>query len=147
MERQGLVERHEKGRRVCYCAVGETPRWNALRQVIREFADPVEVIEEALAGLEGLDAAFVFGSFARGDVRKDSDIDVMVVGRGFSVARLGRQAAEVSVLLGRPVEIRSYSREKLRKQLRAGNAVLRRILSGPKRWIGGDESRLRVIAA
>jgi hypothetical protein len=29
------------------------------------------------------------------------------------------------------------------RQLSSGNAVLRRILAGPKRWLIGDEDRLR----
>ena len=56
-------------------------------------------------------------------------------------------ASGCKVLLGRPVEIRSYTREKLQRQLGAGNAVLRRILAGPKQWIIGDEQRLGTVAA
>jgi predicted nucleotidyltransferase len=145
LEGRGLVERVEEGPRVLYRAQAH-PGWKALRQLIRDFADPAEVVEEAIAGVEGIEAAFVFGSFARGDAREDSDVDVMVVGDRVAEARLGRGAAEASVLLGRPVEIRTYTREKLQRQLGAGNAVLRRILAGPKRWVVGDEDRLGVAA-
>ena len=147
LEGRGLVERMEEGSRVRYRAAGAHPGWKAIRQLIREFADPAEVVEAALAGVEGIEAAFVFGSFARGDAREDSDVDVLVVGDRIAESRLGREAAEASVLLGRPVEIRAYTREKLERQLGTGNAVLRRILAGPKRWIVGDESRLRAAAA
>ena len=142
LERRGLVERVEKGSRVLYRAADAHPGWKALRQFIRDFAHPAEVVEEAIAGVEGVEAAFVFGSFARGDARDDSDVDVLVVGDQEAEVRLGREAAGASVLLGRPVEIRAYTREKLERQLGAGNAVLRRILAGPKRWIVGDESHL-----
>jgi predicted nucleotidyltransferase len=73
------------------------------------------VVEEAIAGVEGIEAAFVFGSFARGDARADSDVDVLVVGDSAAGARLGRKAAEASVLLGRPVEVRACTREKLQR--------------------------------
>ncbi|HEX8694388.1 MAG TPA: nucleotidyltransferase domain-containing protein [Longimicrobium sp.] len=147
LERRGLVERVAEGPRVLYRAAQAHPGWKALRQLIRDFADPAEVVEEAIAGVEGIEAAFVFGSFARGDAREDSDVDVMVVGDRVAEARLGRGAAEASVLLGRPVEVRTYTREKLERQLGAGNAVLRRILAGPKRWVVGDEDRLGTVAA
>ncbi|HKP74379.1 MAG TPA: nucleotidyltransferase domain-containing protein [Longimicrobiaceae bacterium] len=141
-----LVARGGEAGRVVYRAA-EIPAWDVLRQLIRHFAEPAEVVEEAIAGVEGIDAAFVYGSFARGDARPDSDVDVLVVGDVPSDAQLGRKAAEASLLLGRPVEVRAYSPEKLRRQMAAGNAVLQRILSGPKRWIVGDEARLSATAA
>ena len=147
LEGRGLVQRVEEGNRVLYRRAELHRGWIALRQLIRDFADPAEVVAEAIGGVDGVEAAFVFGSFARGDAREDSDVDVLVVGDRESEARLGREAAEASVLLGRPVEIRSYTREKLERQLGAENAVLRRILAGPKRWIVGDEAWLERIAA
>jgi predicted nucleotidyltransferase len=132
---------------VRYHAVATSAGWKVMRQVIREFAHPAEVVEEALAGVEGIEAAFVYGSFARGDARGDSDVDVLVVGDADAQARLGRQAAEASLLLGRPVEVRAYTREKLERQLGSGSAVLRRILAGPKRWIVGDERGLGTVPA
>ena len=147
LEGRGLVERMEEGGRVLYRAVETSAGWKGLRQLIRDFAHPAEVVEEALSGVDGIEAAFVFGSFARGDARDDSDVDVLVVADTAAQGRLGREAAEASVLLGRPVEIRSYTREKLQRQLGAGNAVLRRILAGPKQWIIGDEQRLGTVAA
>jgi predicted nucleotidyltransferase len=147
LEKRGLVTRSQERGRVLYRADEAHPAWSTLRRLIRDFADPAEVVEEAIAGIVGIEAAFVFGSFARGDARDDSDVDVLVVGDVASDAGLGREAAEASVLLGRPVEIRAYTPEKLKRQLAAGNAVLQRILAGPKRWIVGDEGRLARVAA
>ena len=146
LESRGLVQRVDDGGRALYRAVEEHPAWKTLRQLVRDFADPAEVVEEAISGIEGIDAAFVFGSFARGDAGEHSDVDVLVVGDLAADAALGRDAAEASVLLGRPVEIRSYTRERLLRQLGSGNAVLHRILAGPKRWIVGDEDSLRGLA-
>jgi len=147
LEGLGLVERTEAAGRVLYRAADGHPAWKTIRQLIRDFAEPGEVVEQAFAGIEGIDAAFVFGSFARGDERDDSDVDVLVVGDAASDAGLGREAAEASLLLGRPVEVRAYTRDKLRRQLEAGNAVLERILAGPKRWLVGDDTRLGALAA
>lgn len=146
LEERGLIERMESGSRVSYRATQAQPRWKTLREFIRAFADPAEVVEEALSSVEGIEAAFVYGSFARGDAREDSDVDVLVIGDADAQARVGREAAEASVLLGRPVEVRAYTREKLDRQIQAGSPVLGRILAGPKRWIIGDERGLGLAA-
>lgn len=145
LENHGLVEREETGGRVLYRAAESHPGWAGLRQLIRHFADPAEVVEEAIAGVEGVEAAFVYGSFARGDARDDSDVDLLVVGDEGVEMRLGWEVAEASVLLGRPVEVRTYTRDRLNRQLSAGNAVLRRIFAGPKRWIVGEDERLGTV--
>ena len=147
LEGRGLVKRIVARGRMLYRANDDDPAWKTLRQLVRDFADPAEVVEEAIAGIEGIEIAFVFGSFARGDARDDSDVDVLVVGDVAEDASLGRQAAEASVLLGRPVEVRSYTPARLERQLASGNAVLRRILDGPKRWLVGDEARLGMVVA
>lgn len=147
LESRGLVERIDDGGRALYRAAESHPAWKTLRQLVRDFADPAEVVQEAISGIEGIDAAFVFGSFARGDAGKHSDVDVLVVGQVEADAALGRKSAEASLLLGRPVEVRAYTPDRLQRSLNAGNAVLGRIMSGPKRWIVGDEDRLQALAA
>jgi len=146
LESRGLVRRIENDGRVLYRVDDDHRGWKTLRRLIRDFADPAEVVEAAIAGVEGIRLAFVFGSTARGDARGDSDVDVLVVGDLGRDSRLGHLAAEASMLLDRDVEIRTYTPEKLARQVAAGNAVLRRILDGPKRWIVGDDALLAEVA-
>ncbi len=140
LESLGLVERRREGRNVVFRAEEEHPGWHALREMVRQFADPAEVLASALARVDGVDAAFVFGSFARGDTRPDSDVDLFVVADEGARRDLGREATEASVLLGRPVEVTWYSRDKLRQRLASDNAFVRRVVDGPKRWVVPDHS-------
>jgi predicted nucleotidyltransferase len=146
LESRGLVRRIENDGRVLYRVDDDHRGWKSLRRLhhldrVGEVAD-----QAAIAGVEGIRLAFVFGSTARGDARGDSDVDVLVVGDLGPDSRLGHHAAEASMLLDRDVEIRTYTPEKLARQVAAGNAVLRRILDGPKRWIVGDDALLAEVA-
>jgi predicted nucleotidyltransferase len=140
LERLGLVERRREGRNVVVGADQDHPGWRALREMVRQFADPAEVLSGALAVVDGVEAAFVFGSFARGDTRPDSDVDLFVVAEESARRELGRETAEASVLLGRPVEVTLYSPDTLRRRLAGDNAFVRRVVEGPKRWVVSDRS-------
>jgi predicted nucleotidyltransferase len=144
LERLGVVERRAEGHRVAYALNERSPRWRALRQLIPQLADPVDVLRDALSDMPGIDAAFVFGSFARGDVREDSDVDVFVLGGEVAEDLLARRTLDAGVLLGREVNVVQLSRDELRRRMQTGSGFLGRVLAAPKRWLVGDEATLGV---
>jgi predicted nucleotidyltransferase len=123
------------------------PLWSALRQVVRNVADPTELLRDALADVPGIDAAFVYGSTARGDTRPDSDVDLFVVGALTDESGLAGRTMEVSAILEREVNVSRYSRAALKRRLDAGSPFLERVLAGPKRWVLGDSRRLSRLVA
>ena len=89
-EALGVVAREEQQGRVYYQAVADHPSWGAFRTLVRQHADPAEVVREALRDVPGIQAAFVFGSTVRGGARADSDVDVLIVEEGMPLAAIGR---------------------------------------------------------
>lgn len=75
LEAMGLVRRQREGRRVRYVRDAAHPQWRAIDSLVRAYA-PALVLRDALRGVPGVEAAFVFGSAARGETRPDSDIDL-----------------------------------------------------------------------
>ena len=142
LERLGVIDRRVEGNRVAYALNEGSPRWRALRQLVPELADPIDVIQDVLSDVPGVLAAFVFGSFARGDVREDSDIDVFVLGDDVPEDLLARRTLDAGVLLGREVNVVRMSRDSLRRRFQTGSGFLPRVLAGPKRWLVGDENTL-----
>src|SRR5687768_3988131 len=56
LETLGMVQREREGRLVRYRAVAGHPRWAVLREMVRQFADPAELLRVALADVPGLEA-------------------------------------------------------------------------------------------
>jgi predicted nucleotidyltransferase len=142
----GVLDRIEKGRHVFFRLREDHPRWGALRSLVRSFADPAEVLREAMADVEGIEAAFVFGSTVRGDARPDSDVDLFVVGEDIPTVSLGRAVMSAQVLLDRPVDLKCYTPAKLAQRLRQDEGFVREAVEGPKRWVAGSPEALRSIA-
>src|SRR5688572_12990601 len=110
-----LILRHEEGGRVLYGAVAGHPSWDAFRTLVREHADPVAVLRGALMDIDGVRAAFVFGSVARGDARPDSDVDLLVVTDDVQHQDFARAVLEAQVLLDREVDFKRVSVERLKQ--------------------------------
>lgn len=151
-ELRRLVEigalRREEGARPAYDADESHPAWRAWILLLRSAARPADVLREVLAGSAGIDAAFVFGSAARGDTRPDSDVDLLLLGSGEARKAAGRLLAEAEVLIGRELDVAGYGLDDFGARARAGSAFVRRVLAGPKDWVrGGPEALADVEAA
>lgn len=138
LERLGIVQRRRKGRQVHYELNEGNPRWRALRELVRELADPVDVIGSALADVPGIAAAFMFGSFARGDARPDSDIDLFILDEDLDEDWLARRTLDAGVLLRREVNVVQMTPMELARRLAFGGGFAREVMRGPKLWVIGD---------
>ena len=140
----GLVRRTEDGKHVRYAAERSHPAWPDLRRLIRSFVEVPEVLRVALAHVDGIQAAFVFGSYARGTSTPESDVDVFVVGDEVPRAALTEHTMEASMLLDREINPLLYSSTDLAERTRSGSRFVNEVLRGPKRWIIGDDRQLEV---
>jgi len=146
------LERVEVGRLVCYRPVLEAKLWGAVMLLLSDTRDPVGLVRDALCDVSGIEAAFVFGSFARGDARPDSDVDVFVVETPAVDRRaLHRQLAQVGLILNREVNAVRYTTQALGDRLgdaaHPAHRFTRAALDGAKQWVAGSADRLRPLAA
>lgn len=144
----GALRREEEGGRAYFVAEEEHPSWYAWILLLRASASPVEILREALIDAEGIEAAFIFGSQARGDTRPDSDVDLFLIGSSEARDQTLDRLSEVEFLMGKELDVISTDEERLVKEMQAGNSFLSRVLSEPKQWVrGGPEALYRLEAA
>lgn len=143
LETLGIVRRRREGRLVRYELIESSPRWRAMRALIRELADPVDVVRNALADVPGIGAAFVFGSFARGDTREDSDVDVFILDEGVPERQCARRTIDAEIFLGREVSVVQMTRDEIAGRIESGSSFIRNVFRGPKVWLVGSEADVR----
>jgi predicted nucleotidyltransferase len=147
LERLGLLRREPDGRFVRYRAQTAHPGWQAVRALVAAFADPADVVHAAIAPVPGVDAAFIYGSYAGGtNIHPASDVDVMVIGEHVddpeTRSSLAGSALEAAGLVGREVNLVRYTPSRLRDRYARGGRFLRGVLDGPKRWLVGNDHAL-----
>lgn len=152
LRRLGVITVEQDGIRTRYAVAQNSQEWRALEELARTSGDPVPFVRDALVDVEGILAAFVFGSFAQGTQREDSDIDLLVLeGPGFDRQRFYRQLSEVSVLLDREINGQRYTLQDVGERLgdpsHPGWGFLQEVLTSDKIWVAGSPSALVPIAA
>jgi predicted nucleotidyltransferase len=96
-----------------------------------------------LTHLAGVEAAFIFGSCARGDMHAESDIDVFVLGEKQEMddrLEYAGASSEACMVLRREVNTVHYTRAKL--EARRAGSFLTSVLAGKKIWLIGGEHLL-----
>ena len=138
MMRVGALRRVQEDGRAYLEANEEMGPWGGWMRLLRFAADPADVLRETLVDVPELDAAFIFGSSARGDAREDSDIDVFLVGSPEARSRAMELLVDIGYFLPRPLDVIGRERSELVRADPAG--FERRVLAEPKVWlVGGSE--------
>ena len=139
----GLLTVEQLGKQKRYRANPGSPIHDELVAIVRKTFGLAVPLREALAPLAGdIDAAFVYGSVAKGQDTSDSDIDLMLVS---DTLRYGDVMAALDPLieqLGRAINPTLYTRGDLRTRINAGNSFVARVLAQPRMWLIGSEHDL-----
>jgi predicted nucleotidyltransferase len=142
LESLELVSRTAAGGKVFYAPIWDHPSWRAIRILLREHADVADVLRDALSGVPGIQAAFIYGSTVRGDTRSDSDIDLFILEQGMPRVAISRATTEAQSLLDRTVDVMSYTPAKFARRLEGGSGFLTNVLAGPKQWLISNQEAL-----
>jgi DNA-binding transcriptional ArsR family regulator len=137
----GLVTREVRGNHVYFSANREAPIFPELRAIVEKTAGAADVLRASLAPLvrDGrIDVALIFGSVASAQQTAASDVDLLVVG-DVGLADIVPALRNAEGRLGREVNASVFTAKEFREKLKRGTAFLRRIRTGPKLFVVGDE--------
>jgi predicted nucleotidyltransferase len=136
LERLGILRSAALGRSLVYSINETSASVPEVRALVQKTLGVEALIREALTGLDGVDSAYIFGSYASGKERTQSDIDLLVIGQPDRLA-LSERLAPVERKLGRDVNVVSRTEDQLHAR-RDADAFWRRVLSGPIVHVAGQ---------
>lgn len=143
----GILTRTDRANLTIYQANPASPVFAELKALVVKTMGVAEVLREALAPLaERIRVAFVFGSFARGEQRQTSDVDVMAVSDEINFGELVMATKPAEARLSREVNPTLYGEAEFNEKLGSGHPFLSRVISGPKISLIGDEHELGSVA-
>ena len=104
LESAGLVRSTTAGRSRLIEADPTSPVYTELRGLLLKTVGPEPLLRSALADVDGIEKAFIYGSWADPAARSPADIDVLVIGEP-DVGQVYDAASAVESEVGRPINI------------------------------------------
>jgi predicted nucleotidyltransferase len=141
----GLVVEQREGNQRFLAARKDSPVFYELKAFISKTSGVPVIVRGVLASLEDqIVVAFIFGSVAQGSERSDSDLDLFVIGTaGYSVVT--ERLYPIEERLGRRVEVLYFDPTSAQDRKSLRKASMRSLISGPKLFVLGDESKLATL--
>jgi predicted nucleotidyltransferase len=143
----GVVTRFEQGRHAYFRADESCVVFDELRGIVTKALGAASVLSTALSVLsDRVVVAFIFGSVARGEEVRSSDLDLMVVGDA-SFAEIAEAVREPERVLGRQVNISVYPPRELATKINEGHHFLAQVIRGEKVYVMGGPDELDAVLA
>ncbi|WP_324664276.1 nucleotidyltransferase domain-containing protein [Dehalococcoides mccartyi] len=142
----GVIRRSESGHQVYYQANPDSPVFKELKSLITKTVGVTDTLRTTLASLvDRIVLALIYGSIARGEEKRHSDIDLLVVGSA-SFAEVVKALHDAQEKLGREINPTVYPIEEFRSRIAEEHYFIRDVLSGEKIFVIGDEHELKRLA-
>jgi predicted nucleotidyltransferase len=146
LSQAGLILRVLKDQQVYFQANSECPIYGELKSMITKTAGLIDVLASSLAPIsQSIQIAVVFGSFAGGRDKKESDVDLLIVGDvGFS--DVVEKLSVAQGILGREINPVVQSVDEFRRRINKKDHFLTSVLKGELMFISGDNNDLSRLA-
>jgi predicted nucleotidyltransferase len=127
----GLVTSERIGRQRHYRANSNAPIYSELQSIITKTVGAADPIRKALEPLRnGISAALIYGSLAKGADTATSDIDVLVVGDNLMLEDLYSALNPVERALGRKVNPTLLTTDEFMKRRAKAGSFVNKVLAG-----------------
>src|SRR5205814_4262330 len=126
LEREGLFRSEVSGRQKYFQLNREYPIFEEVRSIVAKTIGAIPLITQSLKKVEGIDEAYLYGSFARNQQDASSDIDVLVIGTAKGEA-LAEAMQKLERQLGREINYTVFSRKEFESRRSRKDAFLENV--------------------
>ena len=141
LEELGILRSKRNGNLKHFQTNQECPFFEELKGLVLKTTGVAGQIRGSLDKLAGIEYAFIYGSYAKGEERADSDVDLLIIG-DVDMDRLDSNLGKLEKTLGREINYVLYSLEEFKSKRKAKDGFLMDVLAGEKIMVIGAENGL-----
>jgi predicted nucleotidyltransferase len=140
LEELELIIRQQDGNRTYYKANIAHPLYREIHNLVLKTIGLTDILRTALS-IDAIKIAFVFGSFASGTEKSNSDIDVFIIG-DISLRTMSKVLKEPSLKIGREINPHVMTLKEFVIRKTDKEHFVKNIIDSPKLMIIGTENEL-----
>jgi len=137
LEKDGLFQSVSRGRSKFYSLNKNYSLFPELKKMIFKTEGVAGSLKNIVQQLDGITLSFIYGSYAREEEKKDSDVDLIVVGE-FSRSALTRDIRALEVKLGREINFSSYTCKEFDREVKKEGSFLNLVVKERTIVLKGD---------
>lgn len=141
LEEDGLFQSRKRGNLTYYLLDQSYPLFDELKSIVFKTIGIQGLLREILGRMRGMEAAFIYGSFAKHEETGRSDIDLLIIGK-IDENRFLREINKLEKVLKREINYSIFERDEFDHKTKGKDPFVADLLKNPKIFIIGDENDL-----
>jgi predicted nucleotidyltransferase len=127
LEKMGLLTGKKDKNRIQYYVNKKFPIYDEIKTIFFKTVGLEGLLKEKLSKFSGIEMAFIYGSYAKGEENSESDIDLLIVGN-VNDMKLSEAIRVVEKQLNREINYIVYNRGEFNRRRKEGDGFLLRVL-------------------
>jgi len=141
LEETGIFESRKTGNLTYFYLNKSYPLFDELKSIVFKTVGIKALLRGVFQKTEGIEVAFIYGSFAKNEENVASDIDLFVVGK-VDEDKLVMEVGKLEKILKREINYSLYTRDDFEKKKRQKDSFILDLLDNPKVFLVRDENDL-----
>lgn len=142
LEKIGILTSTRQGNLKYFQVNAKCPFFEELKGLVTKTVGVHGRLRYAIERLKGIRYAFIFGSYAKGEERADSDVDLMIVG-AIDLDELDSAISSLEKELGRTINYVAYDWKEFSSKKKKKDGFIMEVLKDKKVMLAGDEGELK----
>jgi uncharacterized protein len=134
-----LVTSDRDGNRLYYTANADHPLYKEICGLVEKTSGIAERLKETLRSIKGIECAFIFGSYAKGEEKSHSDIDLIIVGN-IGLRALSSVFKNLTEQTQREINPHIYSMKSWKEKVKKKDRFFKSVIGEKKIFLIGDEN-------
>jgi len=141
LKKEGIFKSDKKGNLLYYSLNKQYPLFNEFKSIVFKTVGIKASLSKILLDIKGINAAFIYGSYAKNSENAISDIDLFILGDP-DEDLLIEQINELEKDLKREINYNIYSKTDFEKKKKQKNSFIEDLLKNKKIFLIGDKDEL-----